>query len=33
MSTANQKPTAQPLRIAARVPDELVEKTLSAALR
>jgi hypothetical protein len=30
MSTANQMPTARPLRIGVRVPDELVGKTLSA---
>ncbi len=33
MSTANQKPTARPARIAERVPDELVDKALSAAVR
>jgi len=33
MRTANQKPTARPLRIAVRVPDELVDKTLSTAVR
>ncbi len=33
MSTANQEPMAQPLRIAVRVPDEHMDKTLSAAVR
>ena len=33
MSTENQKSTARPLRITVRIRDELVDKTLSAAMR
>jgi len=33
MSILNQEPMARPLRIAVRVPDELVDKALSAAVR
>jgi hypothetical protein len=33
MSTANQEPMARPLRIAVWVPDELMDKTLSDAVR
>jgi hypothetical protein len=33
MSTPNQEPMAGPLRIAVWVTDELIDKTLSAAVR